>query len=239
MNLRPHSIRQTAQSAFTMIEIAISMGIVAFALVAILGVLPTGLDVQSRNEEETIINQESTLILEALRGGNTNMWDLLSNFEWMVFQNQVQSNYLTYNNPILYPAQIIGLLSTPKYENGNTNLIQVRFLANSGNLVERSPVARNSAFSYLLTSEILPFANSGSTDPNLSSNLWNVRLTFQWPVLSSPTNVTGLIRVGSGKKVVRAVLAGRLVRSDGLGQPDPNGSFYFFNPGLFDQAFLP
>ena len=37
------SITQTAQAAFTMVEIALSIAIVAFALVAILGVLPTGM----------------------------------------------------------------------------------------------------------------------------------------------------------------------------------------------------
>jgi len=52
-----------------MVEIAIALGVVAFALVAIIGVLPTGLTVQKQNREETIINQDGTLWLEAIRGG--------------------------------------------------------------------------------------------------------------------------------------------------------------------------
>lgn len=57
------------QSGFTMVEIALCLGIIAFALVAIIGVLPTGVKVQKENREETIINQDGLLFLEAIRGG--------------------------------------------------------------------------------------------------------------------------------------------------------------------------
>jgi hypothetical protein len=46
-------------SAFTMVEIAISLAVIGFALVAIIGVLPRGLRVQRENREETIINQDA------------------------------------------------------------------------------------------------------------------------------------------------------------------------------------
>jgi hypothetical protein len=52
-----------------MVEIAISIAIVAFALVAIIGVLPTGFDVQRQNRENTIINQEGNLWLGARWSG--------------------------------------------------------------------------------------------------------------------------------------------------------------------------
>jgi len=38
-----------------MVEIALCIAVVAFALVAILGVMPTGLQVQKDNREDTII----------------------------------------------------------------------------------------------------------------------------------------------------------------------------------------
>lgn len=63
-------------AAFTMVEIAISLGVIAFALVAIIGVLPRGMNVQRDNREETIINQEAAVFAEALRGGARAIDDL-------------------------------------------------------------------------------------------------------------------------------------------------------------------
>ncbi len=56
-------------AAFTMVEIAISLAIIGIALVAIIGVLPLGMNVQKDNREETIINQDATVLLEAIRSG--------------------------------------------------------------------------------------------------------------------------------------------------------------------------
>ena len=63
-------------AAFTMIEIAISLAIIGFALVAILGVLPLGMSVQRENREETIINQDASMLMEAIRSGTLGMDDL-------------------------------------------------------------------------------------------------------------------------------------------------------------------
>ena len=59
-----------------MIEIAISLAVIGFALVAILGVLPLGMSVQKENREETIINQDATVFLNAIRNGAQGMDDL-------------------------------------------------------------------------------------------------------------------------------------------------------------------
>jgi type II secretory pathway pseudopilin PulG len=56
-------------AGFTMVEIAISLAVIAFALVAIIGVLPSGMTVQRENREETIINQEATVFINAIRNG--------------------------------------------------------------------------------------------------------------------------------------------------------------------------
>src|SRR5690349_12123089 len=55
--------------AFTIIEIAICLGIIGFALVAIIAALPKGLDVQKRNREETIVGQDAGVWMNALRSG--------------------------------------------------------------------------------------------------------------------------------------------------------------------------
>src|SRR2546429_9287881 len=66
---KPTASRPNA-AAFTMVEIAVCLGVIAFAPVAIIGVLPTGVRVQRDNREDTIINQEGLLLLEAIRSGS-------------------------------------------------------------------------------------------------------------------------------------------------------------------------
>src|SRR5436309_6880874 len=65
--------------AFTMVEIALCLGVIAIALVAIIGVLPTGVRVQKDNREDTVINQEGLLWLEAIRSGAQGL-DYLTNY---------------------------------------------------------------------------------------------------------------------------------------------------------------
>src|SRR5690348_14533076 len=74
---RPSPIRwervpstRTGEAGFTMVEIALSLGIIAFALVAIIGVMPSGMKVQRENREDTIVNQDASYLLEAIRSGS-------------------------------------------------------------------------------------------------------------------------------------------------------------------------
>src|SRR5215211_2414453 len=71
--------RTISSGAFTLVEIAIAIGIIGFALVAIIGILPAGLQVQRDNKEDTIINQEGTYLMEAIRNGAQDM-DHLNGF---------------------------------------------------------------------------------------------------------------------------------------------------------------
>jgi type II secretory pathway pseudopilin PulG len=68
--------RNRDEAAFTLIEIAISLAIIAFALVAIIGVLPIGLNVQRDNREETVINHDATMLMDAIRSGARGFDDL-------------------------------------------------------------------------------------------------------------------------------------------------------------------
>ena len=52
-----------------MVEVALSLGVIAIALVAIIGIMPTGLRVQQENRQDTILNQDGTWLLETLRSG--------------------------------------------------------------------------------------------------------------------------------------------------------------------------
>ena len=59
-----------------MIEIAISLAVIGFALVAIIGILPTAMNVQKDNRHETIINQDATVFMNAIRNGDRGLDDL-------------------------------------------------------------------------------------------------------------------------------------------------------------------
>ena len=127
-----------AVAGFTMIEIAISLAVIGFALVAIIGILPTGMNVQKDNREETIINQDVTVFMNAIRGGARGMDDLTN---YVTYIRRVTAKYYytaqstnlngivvsQYTNaampfppgfvdfPITNGQRIVGLLSTPKY----------------------------------------------------------------------------------------------------------------------------
>src|ERR1041385_3854902 len=62
--------------AFTLIEIAICLAVIGFALVAIIGILPMGMQVQKDNRQETIINQDQSLWMDFIRNGTKNADDL-------------------------------------------------------------------------------------------------------------------------------------------------------------------
>jgi type II secretory pathway pseudopilin PulG len=127
--------RYRAQAAFTMVEIALSLAIIGFALLAVIGALPIGLQVQRENREETIINQDANVWLSAIRNGArgyddlTNYVDAITNF-WTRFDangrssgrdgyDRTNSDIQSITSPPSLPlnrgSNIVGLLSTPKY----------------------------------------------------------------------------------------------------------------------------
>src|SRR5882672_6553839 len=61
-----------SMAAFTMVEIALSLAVIGFALVAIIGVLPAGMSVQRDNREETLINFDAAFLIDSIRSGASN-----------------------------------------------------------------------------------------------------------------------------------------------------------------------
>src|SRR5690242_8521105 len=135
-------------SAFTMIEIAISLAVIGFALVAIIGILPQGMTVQRENRQETIINQDAYMFIEAIRNGGKGFDDLtnyvmaITNY-WTIYNDSGTStsggtDSYTYTNAfhngqrtgydITNGLRIIGLLSMPRYIDGGS--AKVRFQSN-------------------------------------------------------------------------------------------------------------
>ena len=193
----PSSQLPVAQSAFTMIEIAMSLAIIGFALVAIIGILPMGMDVQKNNRRETIINQDANFFIEAIRNGAHGLDDLANYVAAITVSNNV-TGITTYLNPDLsfnsFPlpsplqnvsglrltngAVIIGLLSTPKYVGGTINYVTAYVQALSGAASEKSPqgndIIRGAAFSYRMVPEIVAY-NDRYYDPSwVNSTNWRV-----------------------------------------------------------------
>ncbi len=122
-----------------MIEIAICLAIIGFALVAIIGVLPLGLNTQRDTREETVINQDATVLLGAIRDAARGA-DYLTNYvyaitnHWTTYKSDgsykngtngftynaatfdgVANNYYSLTNGV----NIIGRLSVPEFTDSN------------------------------------------------------------------------------------------------------------------------
>ena len=154
------------ERAFTMVEIAFSLAIVAFALVAIMGVLPTGMTVQKDNREDTLINQDGAFWMESMRSGSRGIDDLTNYVEQIMISNRLTTafwnNTFDINTQIKSGEQIVGLLSTPKYmTNGPvgswlTNVVSARVRAINGSASEKGNPTNEFTFRYELRPEVTP-----------------------------------------------------------------------------------
>jgi len=231
--------RARALAAFTMIEIAIAIAVIGFALVAIIGVLPTAMRVQQDNRADTLIDQDGVYFMEAIRHGSQGLDDL-RNYVYEVNFIEMDPNtrdIKTVPATIIPPKRIIGALSTPlgySLNNDSYQVIRVEAKVHSisGAAIEKDP-QMPATFDYLLTSEVTPFFAFDSstafptTDPlaitntmlNLQNHCHDLRLTFRWPFSS----VTG--KSGNNKKVYRNLVSGSLVNY--------TNDYFFFEPTNF------
>ena len=267
-----HRAGERGRAGFTMIEIALALAVIGFALVAIIGVLPMGLEVQRQNREDTIIDHDGNYLMDTLRSGVRNA-DGLTNAIFEIRHNRydysagakgtfldskvytVDGKNSKFDNAVAvkeYPLtnshQIIGLLGRPKYTPATNASGPDGFISNniiayaralSGSATEKNP-QRNSAvqdlaFSYRITSEIVPvpvapytnvidvIKNAGF-EKNLQANLHEVRLLYRWPV--SPRGQPG----PSGREVFRTQVGGR---SEPVKEFDQ--TLYFFEPSLYSK----
>ncbi len=129
---------------FTMIEIALCLAIIGFALVSILLVLPTGMNTQRDTRQATVLNEDVSVLLDAIRNGARGMDDLTNYVyaitNYMTFYNNLGGQVgpthtwiYTYNNasydggsdiPSMHLTnglRIVGLLSTPEFTSNSVN----------------------------------------------------------------------------------------------------------------------
>lgn len=236
---------QGKNGAFTMVEIALCLGVIAIALVAIIGVLPTGVRVQKDNREDTILNQEGMLWLEAIRSGSRGL-DYLTNYVDVITISNITLAQATnfynpagivptgpVNEPWLTNGQaIIGLLTVRKVTSVNTtfytNRVFARVRAISGSAAEKSKSARDFAFAYQLTSEVVPLTvypleflvtnglpapevaartNRLRLENNRAANFEDLRLTLQGPLIPKGTSYDVL----GTPKTFRTLISGTMV----------------------------
>lgn len=123
--------RRRYEAAFTLTELALCIAVVGIALVAIIGVLPSGLLVQRQNREDTLITEDAKYLMEAIRSGGIGIPDLTNYIEevrWIrQFPNgQMATNFFRGINhpdalsggvPLIIDSRIlIGMLSSPREE---------------------------------------------------------------------------------------------------------------------------
>jgi hypothetical protein len=181
-----------------MVEIALCLAIIGFALVAIIGVLPVGLNVQKENREETIINQDATIWIDALRAGGTNQFGVAENLtnyvDRVVWQRffYVSSNAPTaavapgypmqFDKPFFSGYEIMGILGTPHIEpdpNSTTggyysNYVYAYVRAMSGVAADLPPQdnldVQDNAFSYKLIVQSTPVGSHDAIYANILTN---------------------------------------------------------------------
>ena len=248
----PKPKASSPDSGFTMMEIAICLAIIGFALVAIIGVLPFGMNTQRDNREETVINQDATVLLEIIRGGARGA-DNLTNYVYAIVNTG--DNPAGYLNPALagqmnFPnanapavtwystltngARIVGLMSTPEFWSGASNHITayVRSISGlaSGQPPQNNAIMIGDAFTYRLYCVNAAVAS----DPNsplagfskqLNGNLHELRLTFLWPQLPN-----GALPANPNHQTFRVSVAGQLA------QDPTNNALYFYQPQSFNPV---
>jgi hypothetical protein len=240
------------------------------------------MNVQKENREDTIIGQDASVFMDAIRSGAKGMddltnyvvaitnWQTTYNFKGKPIGANPVALFYTYTNSSTTPpflltngARIVGLLSTPKYVPGPTNDPKILLCSNyvvgyvralSGPASEKFPQTNDSildlAFNYRLASDVVPYASydpnwTNYLDPtlytpftnfaeitlrsnywmvakNTQENLYDIRLTFRWPLVANG--------VGNGRQIFRTLASGHLQvvgQQDDLTNPT---NTYFFEP---------
>jgi prepilin-type N-terminal cleavage/methylation domain-containing protein len=191
----PCAAEQRAQAGFNMVEIAICLAIIGIALVAIIGVMPTGTRATQDNREETIIDQDGRFFLQAIRTGAEGVGDIPG------FVDSIDGAAGPFT-----PREVIGKLSAR-----GRKVAVMRSL--TGPAAERA--SKPVAFRYLLTVDVESF--QGPATPyqgQLTNYLYDVRLRFEWPLRpdGTPGNQPG---TGS-PRVFRTLVSGWLEETNGL-----------------------
>lgn len=244
-----------------MIEIAIAVGVIGFALVAIIGILPAGMNSQKDNREDTTISQDAPYFLNAIRNGDMGVTpnSVLAQFVdsiTVTTGTATGSTNVTYlPNELPNDMSIIGLLCTPETDPrpemaGKTNQVTAIFRAMSGSALQQQGQNPLMAFRYQLTVQVVPCystviggtnysqVQAANTDPNLqhlqyvANSLHEVRLKFAWPVIVTNFN-TGAYILGNGRQTYRSLVSSHLEQTNNIQLMPDLPELWFFQPLTF------
>jgi hypothetical protein len=192
------------RGGFTLLEIAVCLGVIGFAIVAVLGVLPTGLNVQRDTRERTVILQDAKYFVETIRRGAVGTNDLSQYVAGLWDVRQLGGAFSVSGVPYATDADIIHALCMPRDTEPDTNHLYTVALVRSltGPASEKGPntVGDRIAFQYLLKAEVAPSrsippeamltterldvredASRGQQLGHLQGNLYELRVTVLWP----------------------------------------------------------
>jgi type II secretory pathway pseudopilin PulG len=247
-------------SAFTMIEVAICLAIIGFALVAIIGVLPIGMNTQREVREETIINQDATVLLEAIRSAARGADDLtnfvyaVTNYRVFYDTTGVQTTFTfgwTTSDYLTNGANIIGLLSTPEYtENqqpayqppmtppsnfaGYSNHIVAYVRSISGLAAEKPPQDNQIMRDDTLTYRVYVANAAVPVDTNRSLSGFSKQIAGNQRELRMtflwPQQPNG--KLGNGRQTFRATIAGQILLQKIIAGID----LYYYQPQTFTNT---
>ena len=195
MNTRAALSRRSArrEAGFTMAEIAIALGVIAVALIAIIGILPAGLQGQRDTREETILNQDARLLLEAVRTGGRDVTSDLASYVVSIDGTNKAGSFAT--------QDLIRLLSDR--DRSHT----IVFTAISGGIASRGTDLgfRYQVINNVTNSSADGFSGAGREfiGTRLGEQIHEVRLRFSWPVKAD-----GTLATEANRYVVRTLVAG-------------------------------
>jgi hypothetical protein len=191
-------VHEKLKKGFTIPEVTLAVGIVAFGLVAIFSILPFGLSAQKDNREETIVRYEAEYWFAVLQAGGQPLEEL-DRVETIELKDTAGSVYranwydLSEAGKASWSVDVCGWLSAPKAKVPR-KFARVRSI--NGSLFDRlySPRGQGGhyleggefSFGYLLETQIERLPDSGS----------RITLTFYWPI-SEPVETA----LNSGKSI--------------------------------------
>jgi hypothetical protein len=230
---------RSSRAAFTMVEIALALAVIGFALVAIVGVLPQGLTIQKNNREDTLVSQDGPFVLEAIRSGAKGVDALTNSVDQMYVvsfvSGQLQTNEVARDFISQSSSNIIGVLSIPvgtevdlprqgARSRISGSLVEAFTIMRplGGAIVDRSEGSKDLAFRYRIVSRVITSPDTATLNGANPVSLQSISLKFYWPFVDG--------RVGTrGQQVFRSQFAG-VVSSPSLANGATNGVTYFARP---------
>lgn len=231
-----------------MVEIAIAIGVIGFALVAIIGILPAGLEVQRDNRSETIINQDATFWLTAIKSGALDVNELTSYVTNIVIEDfsttsgqyeQSPGKIYTLGSGYTTGAEIIGLITSAASFPDSRALVYCTAISGSAAEKELDPSKRELAFSYIMRVVIDP-RRAPDNDPDdtalpfdaVAGNAMAIEEHFGYPRGTSLTEIrlTFLYPfVNDNRSPPRSQTFRTAVARQLVNDPDPS-LYYYLRP---------